>query len=432
MSRPPDSSPGPSGSPRTRAGYWELLRTNRNYRRLWVGDVASLLGDWFNTIALYTLVRQLTGSSLALGLVFLTRMLPFAVASPLAGLITDRLDRRRLMIAADLLRALVVLGFLLVDEVAELPLLYSLIALQMAVSAVFIPARSASIPNITTGRELLTANALSAATWSSLLAVGAALGGFATDRLGVSTVFVLDSLSYVVSAFFIFRTVIPQRTETPDTAPTREMLRRAVGDILDGWRQLRRQPRIGRIALTKPAWAVGGSALVYMLALVGERWDPEAPAMGIGLLFAARGLGTGIGPIAARNLVPDQRRWPMLIGWGILASGVTYFSTSLAPWGWGLALLVLVAHLPSGANWVLSTVLLQQRTDDRYRGRVFSTEWLLLTVVNAGAILAASLLLETGWLELRPAIALFAGLQVVSGVVWLLTVVPREALDRAS
>lgn len=432
MSRPPDSSPGPSGPPRTRAGYWELLRTNRNYRRLWVGDVASLLGDWFNTIALYTLVRQLTGSSLALGLVFLTRMLPFAVASPLAGLITDRLDRRRLMIAADLLRALVVLGFLLVDEVAELPLLYTLIALQMAVSAVFIPARSASIPNITTGRELLTANALSAATWSSLLALGAALGGFATDRLGVPTVFVLDSLSYVVSAFFIFRTVIPQRTETPDTAPTREMLRRAVGDILDGWRQLRRQPRIGRIALTKPAWAVGGSALVYMLALVGERWDPEAPAVGIGLLFAARGLGTGIGPIAARNLVPDQRRWPRLIGWGILASGVTYFSTSLAPWGWGLALLVLVAHLPSGANWVLSTVLLQQRTDDRYRGRVFSTEWLLLTVVNAGAILAASLLLETGWLELRPAIALFAGLQVVSGVVWLLTVVPREALDRAS
>ena len=426
MSRTPDPSPGASGSSRTRAGYWELLRTNRNYRRLWLGDVASLLGDWFNTIALYTLVRQLTGSSLALGLVFLTKMLPFAVASPLAGLITDRLDRRRLMIAADLLRALVVLGFLLVDEVADLPLLYALLALQMAISAVFIPARSASIPNITTPRELLTANALSAATWSSLLALGAALGGFATDRLGVETVFVLDSLSYIVSAVFIFRTAIPQSTESPGDASVKAMLRRAVGDILDGWRHLRRHPQIGRIALTKPAWAVGGSALVYMLALVGEQWDPEAPAVGIGLLFAARGLGTGIGPIAARNLVPNPRRWPSVIGWGILASGLTYFATALAPWGWGLTLLVLLAHLPSGANWVLSTVLLQQRTDDRYRGRVFSSEWLLLTVVNAGTILAASLLLEAGWLDLRAAIALFAGLQLVSGTVWLLTVVPRE------
>lgn len=429
MSPAPEPSPGPPGSPQPRTGYWELLRTNRSYRRLWLGDVASLLGDWFNTIALYTLVRELTGSSLALGLVFLTRMLPFAVASPLAGLLTDRLNRRRLMIAADLLRALVVLGFLLVDRVEELPLLYTLLALQMAISAVFIPARSASIPNITTARELLTANALSAATWSSLLALGAALGGIATDRLGVQTVFVLDSFSYVVSAVFIFRTTIPQSTVTPGDSTVAAKLRRAFRDILDGWRHLRHRPQIGRIALTKPTWAVGGSALVYMLALVGEQWDPEAPAVGIGLLYAARGLGTGIGPIAARNLVPDPRRWPSLIGWGVLVSGLMYLATSVAPWGWGLTVLVLLAHLPSGANWVLSTVLLQQRTDDRFRGRVFSTEWLLLTVVNAGAILAASVVLEAGWLELRSTIALFAALQWVSGIVWLVTVVPRERRD---
>ncbi|MFQ5351077.1 MAG: MFS transporter, partial [Thermoanaerobaculia bacterium] len=191
------------------AGYLELLRANRDFRRLWIGEMASLLGDWLNTIALYTLIRQLTGSPVALGLVFIVKTLPFALASPLAGLLADRFDRKRLMIAADLARAVVVLGFLVIDTEAELPLLYGLIALQMMISAVFVPARSAALPNITTPRELLTANALSAATWSVLLAVGAAVGGFATEGFGTATVFVLDSASYLVSAAFLAGVRVP-------------------------------------------------------------------------------------------------------------------------------------------------------------------------------------------------------------------------------
>jgi len=156
--------------------FSQLLRTNRNFRRIWIGEVASWLGDWFNTIAIYTLVQKLSGSPFALGLVFLTKLLPFAVASPLAGLLVDRFDRRRLMILADVVRAVLVLGFLLVRNADDLYLIYLLATLQVLLTAVFIPARSASIPNITSRAELLTANALSAATWSTLLAVGAALG----------------------------------------------------------------------------------------------------------------------------------------------------------------------------------------------------------------------------------------------------------------
>ena len=203
---PPDSNRGDSQG----VSFTQLLRANRNFRRIWIGEAASWLGDWFSAIALYTLVQKLTGSPFALGLVFLTKMLPFAVASPLAGLLVDRFDRRRLMIAADLLRALLVLGFLLVEDASDLYLIYALTTLQVALTAVFIPARSASIPNVTTRRELLTANALGAATWSTLLAVGAALGGFATAWLGIRAVFVLDSLTYVISAAFLMRTAIPQ------------------------------------------------------------------------------------------------------------------------------------------------------------------------------------------------------------------------------
>ena len=286
--------------------YLELLRGNRNLRRIWIADIASMFGDWFNMVAVYTLVEQLTGSPMALGWVFIVKLLGFSLASPFAGLIADRLNRRRLMIACDLTRAVLVLCFLLVDQVREVPLLYALAMAQMMIGAIFIPARSASIPNVVSARNLVTANALLAATWSTLLALGAAVGGFAADLLGLQAVFIVDSLSYCVSAAFLLRATIPQSTERP-TGP---LVRTAVQGILSGWRYVLGHPHVARALLVKPAWALAGNSLVYMLALLGTRLIPGSPSIGIGLLYAARGLGTGLGPIAARALVPARRWWP--------------------------------------------------------------------------------------------------------------------------
>ncbi|MFQ5570930.1 MAG: MFS transporter [Rhodothermales bacterium] len=405
------------------AGYGELMRGNVDFRRLWMGNVISLLGDWFNTIALYTMVSRLTGSPFALGAVFIFKMLPWALASPIAGIIVDRFNRRRLMIGSDLVRAVVVLGFLLIDEASEVYLLYVLIALQVIVGAVFIPAKSASIPNITSPRELLTANALMSASWSVMLAVGAALGGFATEWLGEQAVFLIDSATYLVSAVFIFRTTIPQRTD----APTGPIVQTAVHEILDGWRHLRAAPRIGRIALSKATWAVAGGALVYLLTLLGEQVAPQALAAGIGILFAARGLGTGIGPIIARSVFKNQDRWPLVMGACIAFSGVCYTVVGLVPWGLYVVIgLVILAHTSSGANWVLTTVLLQKRTQDRYRGRVFATEWLLVMLADTVSILVASLLLEYDIFDLRLSFLVFALIQILCGLLWIILVVPKE------
>jgi len=98
------------------SGYLQLIRENTAFRRLWAGNVVSLFGDWFNTIALYALILNLTGSEFALGAVFITKMLPMALASPLAGVLVDRFDRRKTMIVADVLRAIIVLGFLVIDD----------------------------------------------------------------------------------------------------------------------------------------------------------------------------------------------------------------------------------------------------------------------------------------------------------------------------
>ncbi len=405
------------------AGYWELVRDNVNLRRLWMGSVVSLLGDWFNTIALYTLVFRLTGSPFALGAVFIFKMLPWALASPIAGVLVDRYDRRRLMILSDLLRAVIVLGFLLIDEATDVYLVYGLIALQVVVGAVFVPAKSASIPNITSPRELLTANALLSASWSVMLALGAALGGFATEWFGEQAVFIIDSLTYLVSAYFIYRTTIPQSTDTPDGP----VLRTAMREMGEGWRYLRTAPGVGRIALLKATWAMAGGALVYGLTLLGNEVAPQALATGIGILFAVRGMGTGIGPIVARVVFKDQNQWPLVMGVFIIISGLCYLGIGLVPWTLGVIMvLVMLAHSPSGANWVMATVLLQKRTEDRIRGRVFATEWLLVMLADTVSILTASVLLETGVLDLRTCFQAFALLQILCGLLWIALVVPKE------
>ena len=390
---------------------------------MWIGNVVSLFGDWFNTIALYSLILQLSGSEFALGAVFITKMLPWAIAAPVAGVIVDRFNRRRIMLAADLLRAVVVLGFLFIDSPGQVYLIYVIIALQVMIGSVFHPAQTSSIPNLTTKEDLLTANTLMAATWSVLLALGAAIGGIAAEYLGLHTVFLIDSATYLVSAWFIYRAVIPQDT---DKKPTGSIVRLARSEVLAGWRHIRHKPQIGRIVLAKASWVLGGGACVYMLALLGENISPEHHAASIGILFAARGIGTGIGPVLGRLWFKDREKWPALLGVSVMVSGAFYIMIGFMPWSYLIILPVVVAHAASGLNWVFSTVMLQERTKDAFRGRVFSTDWLIVMSADTVSILAASLVLENHLLDLRQTLIVFASLQLITGFFWLKTVVPRE------
>lgn len=406
-----------------------LVRRNADFRRLWLGNIISLLGDWFNFIALINVIGEMTGSPFALGVIFIAKMLPAAIASPVAGLLVDRFDRRRLMIISDVVRAAIVAGLIYADQISSAGLVYLLTVCQVIVSAVFQPAQSAALPNVTTKEELLTANTLMAASWSVMLALGAALGGFATAAFGPRVVFAVDSASYLVSAWFIYRAVIPQ---TSAEGFGGGLLKTAAAEIVSGWKFLRSHGRIARISTAKATWALAGGALVYMLALAGEAIDPDSKDIAIGALFAARGVGTGIGPVLARRFFSDRRIWPALLGSCVAFSGAVYALFGLLPWSYALVLLVVVAHSASGANWVLATVMLQERTEDIFRGRVFATEWLLVMLADTVSILAASLLLETGAIGLRAAFGVFGCTMIGFGLVWLRIVVPLERHDLES
>lgn len=435
------------------SSYWTLIRSNANYRRLWLSDVTSLFGDWFNTIAIYTLVAELGGSAQALGFVFIAKLLPIALAAPFAGILVDRFNRRKLMIFADLSRAAIVLLLLTIDSSNQLIFVYVIVATQVIMSSLFLPARSATIPNITTPGELVTANALSAVTWSILLTVGAAAGGLATEFLGTQAVFIIDSLSYCLSAFFITRIILPAKpvaaslqnntsiTETnPLSADSKNhdpephatgLFSIALNDMTLGFQYLNRNPHILRITLAKAIWAGGVGAIFYMFALLGPIISPTNPAIAMGLLYSAAGLGTGIGPIIARAWVAEKN-WPIISGVCIMLGGMLYVIFGLLPWTYGVLVIIVMAHTAGGANWVMSTVVLQRRTIDHYRGRVFSTELLFFTLANSASIFVASQVLNTGQWDIRTVLSTFAVWQIICGGMYLIWSIRGERAYQAA
>ncbi|MGQ0762921.1 MAG: MFS transporter [Acidobacteriota bacterium] len=403
-------------------GYIELLRKNRQFRMLWLGQVVSQMGDWFDTIAVYTLALQLTGSSRSVALIMVARFLPSVVMGPLSGVVADRFSRRSIMIASDIMRALVVLGFLFVRRPDQMWLVYVLTVLQLAFSAFFEPAKTAAIPSIVSDRELLPANAIASVTWSIMLTTGAAIGGVVTGLFGTNAAFVLDSLTFVASAILISRVRFPKR---PAREKTKLTVAKAVGitDTLEGARYVKQRPRVFAYLMVKTAWGVGGGILT-LLAVFGERVFPVAgkTATGIGVLFTARGIGTAVGPIVARRWVGETRgHMQTSIGVAFWIAGVFYiaFGTSRS---FTLALLfLLIAHAGGSILWVYSTVLLQQTVEDQFRGRVFAAELTLVTLTMAASNYVVGELMDRFGFSPRVVTAAVGAFFLLPGLMWFMT-----------
>lgn len=403
-------------------GYIDLLRRNRSFRQLWLGQVVSQMGDWFNTIALYTVILQLTGSGRDVGLLLVARFVPSFLFGPISGVIADRFSRQRIMIWSDVFRALVVLGFLFVRRAEHLWIIYVLTVLQLGLSTFFEPAKTAAIPSIVEDRELVAANAISSVTWSAMLTIGAAIGGLMTNAFGTDVAFILDAATYVLSAALIASIRVPKRKK-------RERQKLSLGRILgitetiDGIRYVKDRPRVLGLLLVKPAWGLGGGILT-LLAVFGERVFPvgKGAAGGIGVLFAARGIGTAVGPIVARRIAGEvDRRMQLSIGIAFLIGGIFYIAFGTAT-SLFLALIWLgIAHCGGSILWVFSTVMLQRSVADNFRGRVFAAELALMTLTMAASNYATGESLDRFGISPRRVAIGLGMLFVLSGIVWFLT-----------
>jgi MFS family permease len=397
-----------------------VLRTNRNFRLLFIGQAISQLGDWFNSVAVFALLLDLTGSATAVAWMMIVQFLPIAIVGPLAGVVVDRVDRKRLMISADLFRGVMILGLLLVRRREEVWIAYLVTAVCVSAQAFFEPARTATIPNVTSADELMPANALSSATWSAMLAAGASVGGLVTALSGRNVAFILNAASFFASALFISQTRFdstPPKTKRPAGFAAMS----GVSDLFDGLTYVRSKPHVAALMFVKAGWGLAGGVLL-LLTIFGQRIFPvgSTSAGGIGILYGARGIGAGLGPIALRWILGQKpKTLRRSIGPAYFIVGGFYVLLAGAPNLPLAALCVLCAHFGGSILWVFSTVLLQMEVPDRFRGRVFAAELAFVTLTSSiSSYLTAFALDHAGWSPRMLAFTLGV-MFCIPGLLWL-------------
>ncbi len=384
--------------------YWRLIRHNRNYRLLWMAQIVSELGDWFYSITIFSFLLELTGSAQMVALAFLMQVLPQCLMAPTAGVLNDRLRRKHLMIFADLARAAIVLSMMLVRTRDTLWLLFVLLFLETVCFALFEPGRNAVVPNITAPEDIPAANALGATTWSVNFAAGAALGGLVNVSLGRTAVFVLNSLSFLASAWLIRRMrFIEPHTENHPPLQARDLV--DFSPIADGVRYVARDPKLLATIFVKGGIGLLGSNWV-ILTVLGQNvfavrlrglTSQQAGTLGMSVLMAARGVGAIFGALLSGLYAgTDSSRLRRTILAAFLFAAAGYFVLGAAG-GLAMALLAVgVAHMGASAAWTSSTTLLYQQTEDRFLGRVSSAEFAFSMLALAASSFTAGKLLDIG------------------------------------
>ncbi len=400
------------------ASYYCFLRTNSRFRRFWFATIASQVGDWFNYIAIFVLITDLTGSGEAVSWFLIAKFLPTTLLGPIAGVVADRFNRKKIMISCDLLRACIVLGYLLIEGTGSVWVVYLLAFLQESAGTFNHPARQASIPDFCSKEELNLANGLFGVSWSVNLALGAAIGGFVTAMFGWQTAIIIDSMTFIVSALFLFTIALKAR---PRKKQVLSFLRlTGLPDMIDGVRYVQSQPKVAALLLVKSGWALSGGILV-MLTVFGEQVFSDGGRGGMsGALYSMRGLGAAVGPFLAwrwfGNGANGMRR---AIGAAFFVSAVSYLCFSQAPNIVVAGIFVLFGHVGGAIQWIFSSTLLHRRVEEQFRGRVFAAEMGLLTLTLSFSTWLTGQALDLGYGP-RNIVIVLALFFLVPGMLWLL------------
>jgi MFS family permease len=415
----------PPSLPRGLSGYAALLKGNADVRNVWTAQVISQLGDWFNTVALLGLINSVTDNPLAAGLVTVLTVLPAALMGlTIGGFIADRVDRKKLAISIDIVRALVACALLLVNSADTLWIAYAVITVLSMGESIFGTALSAAQPNLCKPHELATANALQQSTWASVSMLGAFAGGVVSQFLGREVAFGFNALSFFISALFLWR------VRGAFSQPGQRASVLSLRTLTEGARYLFSRHDVLGISLVKVIWSfVFATASLYSVFAFQVYGQTDG---GTALLYGARGIGSFLGPVLLQSFfLPKTTRQTFIVvalGLALGIAGYALWGIATVPWLGALAL--FIGHIGAGNAWTFSRIYVQRETPDALRGRV-------LAIDSVGfSLIVGSFAAVWAWLAARqsPAIGVLSAIGVASvlGVIWLIWMLrQRQNWDRS-
>ena len=419
---PPEQLGSAAGPLQQKRSTFSLLVRNRDFRLLFAAMVVSFAGDWFLFVALAGLLFSLTASPAYVAALYAAMTVPFALATFVGGPLADRLNRQFLMVAADLLRGALALGFFLVDRPSEIWIVFVLSSLISALQAVFEPAAMAAIPNLVDRDDLPAANVLAAATWGTMLTIGSALGGVVVTTLGRDAAYIADAASFIGSAILVLR-IRRRFSESREAHHEHPGLFEATKEAL---RHARKDRRVLALLTVKGGFGLGAGVIALLPVLAFQVYD--AGDSGTGILYAFRGIGIVAGPFLIRPFVREEDLRSVF--WAIAGSFTVFALTYAAvPWMPGIylaGLFVLAGHLGGGVQWTLSSYALQVIVPDNIRGRILAFDQGLISLTIAASATVA------GWVaDVVDVRLVMLGLAGVAGAYALIWTVATAGIRRS-
>lgn len=351
---------------------FSVLTRNRDFRSLFAAQLVVYGADWFVMVPLLVLLPDLTGSGVWGAFVLALDTGIVALLLPFTGTVADRIDRKKIIISANVVTLVAVLALLGVRSGTAWLALVAISGVAVA-KGFYSPAAQAALPNVLDPEDLAAGNALAGSAWGTMTVVGASLGGLLAEVVGPYTCFWIAAVSLALAAIFTSRIRRPLQADRADgsAAPN------AFAAIAEALRYIGRRPRVLALVTVKSAVGLGNGVLTVFPLLAGVY---GVGSIGTGLLFGVRGAGALVGPMLMRRVL-SRRSW-LLPGMAISMTiyGLAYLGTSVATWFPLVLALVFIAHFAGGSNWTMSYFALQTEVPDRLRGRVFATDMMLATL----------------------------------------------------
>ncbi len=389
------------------SSYARLIR-NRHYFPLWLGQLLSNLGDTLHYIALVVWVYQRTGSSLVVAGAVFFEVVPVILLAPIAGVVIDRLPRKMVLVAADVIRAMLVLLLLLTTQPWHI---YAIVALLTAAATFFNPAVNATLPTLLDEKDLLAANSVSWSTGRFVQIIGSALAAGIIAAVGAEAAFVFNAGTFFVSALFLLLLPVPPGRPVPARGWSG-----FVADAKEGIQYARHDRFVSRLVLVQAGASLSVGATSALLVVLAEQ-HYKLPPGGFAYFILAIGVGALLGPFLLGLLVRDYKHPRWLFGPYIVRGigDVLLVVTSFVPFAW---LLLFIYGLNTSSGMVVYQTWVQRQVPDAVRGRVFTwldVVWNVMKVISLGV---GGYLAQRGGIE----VVYYLGgtLLVISGLVGLI------------